>query len=288
MSQIAQISEPYEKLTGGASSASLASDRLALIDVIGSKNFFSDLADTLATTFGFECFNIFLYQIDAEPVCLANRPAHCKYQRGLNNFLKFTYVINPVFRAFQDNASSGVYSISDFVPDDFKRIIDTADIDIFVEDSEVIGYRTPGWPKNMTECIALVQLPNGVTLDFSFLVPLDRKQSVACSVHIKRLFPVLERVIRRQFEIDSTCFDYTPQRPGQEDRFQNFGSDVLTNREMQVVQLILIGHTSTSVSLQLGVSVSTVKSHRRNIYKKLGISSQAELFNLFLLHLKYA
>ncbi|MEP3025715.1 MAG: LuxR C-terminal-related transcriptional regulator [Pseudoruegeria sp.] len=287
MRQAAQIAELFEKPTGDASSIFLAADPLALIDVIGSKDFFNDLSDTLANTYGFECFHIFLYQIDAQPVSLANRPALCNYQRGLNNYLKFSYVINPVFRAFQDRAASGVYLISDFVPDDFKRVIDTADIDIFVDESEAIGYRTPGWPKNMAECIVLVQLPNGIALDFSFLVPRGRKKnSVACSAHLERLFPVLERVVRRQFEIDPSCFDYAPQRPSQEDRFQDFGSHVLTNREMQVVQLILVGHTSSSVSLQLGVSVSTVKSHRRNIYVKFGISSQAELFNLFMLHLK--
>lgn len=288
MSQTTPISELFEQPTGGAPTVPSTSDPLALIDVIGSKTFFGDLSDTLATTFGFGCFHIFLYQADAAPVNLANRPDLCRYKRGLDNFLKFTYVINPVFRAFQGKAASGVYLISDFVPDDFKRVIDTADIDIFVEDSEAIGYRTPGWPKNMAECIALIQLPNGTALDFSFLMPRGRKNAVACSVHLKRLFPVLERVVLRQFEIDPACFDCAPQRPGQEDRFQDFGSDVLTDREMQVVQLILVGHTSTSISLQLDVSVSTVKSHRRNIYVKLGISSQAELFNLFLLHLKNA
>ena len=107
-------------------------------------------------------------------------------------------------------------------------------------------------------------------------------------MHLERLFPVLERIVWRQFEIDSASFECAPQRPGQEDRFQDFGSDVLTGREMQVVQLILVGHTSTSISLQLDVSVSTIKSHRRNIYGKLEISSQAELFSLFLLHLKNA
>lgn len=264
------------------------SDPLALIEVIGSKSFFEDLSDTLATTFGFECFHIFLYQTDAAPVSLANRPAHCTYQRGLDNFLNFTYVINPVFRAFQGKAASGVYLISDFVADDFKRVIDTADIDIFVEDSEAIGYRTPGWPKNMAECIVLLRLPNGMALDFSFLVPRGRRQSATCSAQLRQLFPVLERVVYRQFEIDRPSFDCAPQRPGQEDRFQDFGSDVLTDREMQVVQLILVGHTSGSISLQLGVSISTVKSHRRNIYGKLEISSQAELFSLFLLHLKNA
>ena len=282
MTQSAQISTPRQR------AASPVPDPLALIDLVGAKTFFIDLSDTLSGTFGFECFHIFLYQTDAAPVSLANRPARCSYQRGLDNFLNFTYVINPVFRAFQGNAASGVYLISDLVADDFKRVIDTADIDIFVEDSETIGYRTPGWPKNMAECIVLVRLPNGTALDFSFLVPRGHKQSATCAEQLRQLFPVLARVVCRQFEIDPASFVAAPQRPGQEDRFQDFGSDVLTDREMEVVQLILVGHTSGSISLQLGVSISTVKSHRRNIYGKLEISSQAELFSLFLLHLKNA
>jgi DNA-binding CsgD family transcriptional regulator len=32
----------------------------------------------------------------------------------------------------------------------------------------------------------------------------------------------------------------------------------------------------------LGISLPTVKTHRRNIYAKLQISSQVELFNLFV------
>ncbi|MEH6740426.1 MAG: helix-turn-helix transcriptional regulator [Sulfitobacter sp.] len=286
MNQSVQISKPLEQVADGIQTEPLPFDPLALIGLIASKDFFSGLSDTLANTFGFECFHIFLYQANVGPVNLANRPVLCNYQRGLDNFLNFTYVINPVFRAYQGNAASGVYQISDFVPDDFKRVIDTADIDIFVEDSETIGYRTPGWPKNMAECIVLIRLPNGMALDFSFLIPRGQRQSTTCSVRLESLFPVLERIVRRQFEIDPASFDCADQRPGQEDRFQDFGSDVLTDREMQVVQLVLVGHTSTSISLQLGVSISTVKSHRRNIYVKLEISSQAELFSLFLLHLK--
>ncbi|MEO9649239.1 MAG: helix-turn-helix transcriptional regulator [Roseobacter sp.] len=288
MKNNAQISQQTEDALGGLPTSVSSPDPLALIDVIGSKTFVSDLAEVLATTFAFECFHIFLYQADAAPVDLANHPAQCPYQRGLDNFLNFTYVINPVFRAFQGKTASGVYLISDFVPDDFQRVIDSANIDIFVEDSETIGYRTPGWPKDMAECIALIRLPNGMALDFSFLVPRGRKQSAACSDHLTRVFPVLERVVCRQFAIDPASFECAHQRPGQENRFQEFGSDLLTSREIEVVQLILVGHSSTSISLQLDVSVSTVKSHRRNIYSKFEISSQAELFNMFLLHLKGA
>ncbi|MGL4490227.1 MAG: helix-turn-helix domain-containing protein, partial [Rhizobiaceae bacterium] len=41
------------------------------------------------------------------------------------------------------------------------------------------------------------------------------------------------------------------------------------------------GHSSESIGLQLGISTGTVKVHRRNIYRKLAITSQTQLFTLF-------
>lgn len=52
----------------------------------------------------------------------------------------------------------------------------------------------------------------------------------------------------------------------------------LTRREAQLAALILQGHSNLSAALDLGISRETVKVHRRNIYRKLDISSQAELF----------
>ncbi len=60
-----------------------------------------------------------------------------------------------------------------------------------------------------------------------------------------------------------------------------FGSALLTEREQTVVQLMLRGHSSKSCARELGISPTTERVHRRNIYAKLGISSQAELFTLF-------
>ena len=60
-----------------------------------------------------------------------------------------------------------------------------------------------------------------------------------------------------------------------------FGATVLTEREQSVVQLMLRGHSSKSCARELGISPTTERVHRRNIYAKLQISSQAELFRLF-------
>ena len=56
----------------------------------------------------------------------------------------------------------------------------------------------------------------------------------------------------------------------------------LTQREAQVVNLMLEGHSSRAIGEVLKISGETVRVHRRNIYEKLGVSSQAELFRWFL------
>ena len=64
--------------------------------------------------------------------------------------------------------------------------------------------------------------------------------------------------------------------------FEMFGNGILTRREGEVVRMVLRGHSSESIGKRLGISTGTVKIHRRNIYAKLGISSQSELFSLFI------
>jgi DNA-binding CsgD family transcriptional regulator len=56
----------------------------------------------------------------------------------------------------------------------------------------------------------------------------------------------------------------------------------LTAREAQVVNLMLEGHSARAIGDALRISNETVRVHRRNIYEKLGISSQGELFRWFL------
>ena len=52
---------------------------------------------------------------------------------------------------------------------------------------------------------------------------------------------------------------------------------VLTDREREVLQLIAEGKSTKEVADDLGVSVTTVETHRRNIMDKLDLHSVAEL-----------
>ena len=55
------------------------------------------------------------------------------------------------------------------------------------------------------------------------------------------------------------------------------GSDVLTDREREVLQLIAEGKSTKQIALKLHISVKTVETHRRQIMNKLNIYSVAEL-----------
>jgi DNA-binding CsgD family transcriptional regulator len=52
----------------------------------------------------------------------------------------------------------------------------------------------------------------------------------------------------------------------------------ISPREAEVCAMIVIGHTTQGISIDLGISKNTVVTHRRRAYEKLGICSQNELF----------
>jgi DNA-binding CsgD family transcriptional regulator len=56
----------------------------------------------------------------------------------------------------------------------------------------------------------------------------------------------------------------------------------LTRRERDIVALILSGLPSLRIAARLGIGRGTVKNHRRRIYRKFDITSERELFVIFL------
>jgi two-component system nitrate/nitrite response regulator NarL len=58
------------------------------------------------------------------------------------------------------------------------------------------------------------------------------------------------------------------------------GSDLLTPREADVLELLQNGATNGQIAHTLSIGVETVRTHARNIYRKLGISSRRELARL--------
>jgi two-component system, NarL family, response regulator NreC len=60
--------------------------------------------------------------------------------------------------------------------------------------------------------------------------------------------------------------------------------DDLSDRELEVLKLIALGHTNAEIAAQLYLSVRTVESHRAHIQQKTRRSSRAELVRYALEH----
>ncbi len=58
------------------------------------------------------------------------------------------------------------------------------------------------------------------------------------------------------------------------------GSDLLTPREADVLELLQDGATNAQIAQTLSIGLETVRTHARNIYRKLGISSRRDLARL--------
>lgn len=58
------------------------------------------------------------------------------------------------------------------------------------------------------------------------------------------------------------------------------GHDVLTPREADVLGLLQLGRSNGEIAAALSVSIETVRTHARSVFRKLGVRSRRELSSL--------
>lgn len=272
------MTAPFSIVTTDRISVAVA----GIVAAIGSDTFFAKIAEMMEHCIPYETLIVFLYRENSAPILLGDFKDAQDFQTGLKNYLRYTYVINPVYRAYLEGIIPNTYQIAELLSPRHTDQIATSGLDIRVEDSEAIGYRTPGWPKNKTETLALIGLPENKLIELNFMTATTGGDVAQCHAFVKSIYPVLSSAVVKHFEVFGDDFEVSPTNPSQELWFQSFGEEVLTTRERSVVKMILTGHSSNAIALNLGISLPTVKTHRRNIYAKLHISSQAELFSLFV------
>ena len=61
------------------------------------------------------------------------------------------------------------------------------------------------------------------------------------------------------------------------ERLDDSSVDLLTGRQHQILNLVLIGHTNREIATKLQISVRTVEVHRFNGMRKLNVRNVAQL-----------
>jgi len=91
----------------------------------------------------------------------------------------------------------------------------------------------------------------------------------------------LEPLVARQVIESYSGVEYG-RRP-KEDR-KSAPAERLTERERQILQLIIAGKTNKEIAHVLGISAKTVSVHRTNLTTKLGVHSSVELLRYAAQH----
>ena len=88
--------------------------------------------------------------------------------------------------------------------------------------------------------------------------------------------PIIARQLLARWRSDASALQSAALAAAPAGRAQGPPPEALSNRESQVLDLIARGFTYSEIALQIGVSVTTVQTHVRNIYAKLGVHSKTE------------
>jgi DNA-binding CsgD family transcriptional regulator len=219
-----------------------------------------------------------------------SRPVHVcdtfndeKAKRGLANYVKNTYVLNPFYAAYRRGLRGGVYRIRDLAPDAYFESEHRKSLAVTLSATEELGYVTNDWPQGMEEINVVVELPGRELAEISLMRPV--RKGGFCDADLRALgdiAPLIAAVYRRYWASARSRIAHQSTDSAIEDAFDRFGGDILSPREREVAQLILRGHSGISIGTHLGISTTTVKTHRKNLYAKLGIATHFELFSLFL------
>lgn len=240
-----------------------------LIEAIGNPDFPAILAASLREIAPFDFIVIFGYVGSARPLALFDDFPPKRRRLHVEEYLEGPYLLDPFFLASTDLSAPGLWRLSELAPDRFyqgeyfKSYYEQTGL------AEEIGY--------------LIQIDASITIVVS-LMRTERRFSAGEVRALKRVRPVVDAACRRHWagmsaraEADTPAIEESIERA-----FRTIGEGALTPRERQVVAFTLKGHSAEAIGKILGISSGTVRIHRRNIYSKLRINSQGELFSAFL------
>ncbi len=256
-------------------------DHIAQVIATGDTSQFpAVLVQALRHVVPFDYSVFFAYRGQERPICPYDTFTPEQRIVFVTDYLEGPYLLDPFYQVYMDRMEPGLYRLREIAPDRFYHSEYFRSYYRRTGLSEEIGFLV-SLPHDMMLVISLMRA--GTSAPFS-----DRDMN-----KLRRMEPIVHASAARHWrnlgDLQSGEAEEATTRPPLNlqvtSAFENFGEGVLTRREREVVRMVLRGHSSNSIGRQFQITTGTVKIHRKNIYSKLGISSQSELFSHFISYL---
>jgi DNA-binding CsgD family transcriptional regulator len=240
-----------------------------IVEGIGTPEFPRRLAEGLREIAPYDYTVIFGYVGSARPLDLYDDFPPDRRRLHVEEYQAGPYLLDPFFLASLDLSEPGLWRLREIAPDRFYQ-------------GEY--YRNYYAQTGLAEEIGYLIAVNSELILVVSLMRKEKRFSNAELRALKRVWPVIDAACCKNWQ--DLTFEESGRSQGMEERieeaFRSIGEGILTPRERQVVELTLRGHSADAIGKMLGISSGTVRIHRRNIYTKLRISSQGELFSAFI------
>lgn len=243
----------------------------ALLRSSHSSEGFEVLCRELGNLCPFENFIVYLFCGEEEPSLVYGNRIH-SFRESMRDYINGLFTLDPFF-ALTKEQGTGLYRMQDIMPPAFPR-------------SEYYNhfYRYTNVADELRYVVAL-------SGERSLHVFIERegkgKHFSASDIHaLHCVEPVVQAFIAEHMAWLNDSPDFSGQTPSRkfdlQQQVRNMKPDTLTPREVDTVELMLKGHSTKSIAQVLDIDHGTVANHKRNLYAKLEVHSQAELFHLFL------
>ncbi len=254
-----------------------------IIAAADTRRFPAELVEALKRVVAFDYSVFFAYRGPERPICLYDTFTPRQRVVFVTDYQEGPYLLDPFYQVCAERIDPGLYRLREIAPDRFYH-------------SEYYRsyYRRTGLAEEIGFVIALQN-------DMRLVISLMRAGTSAPFsdrdiAKLRRVEPIVHAsAIRHWRDLGDHHHASTEQRAAfpslntqVASAFERFGEGVLTRRERDVVRMVLRGHSSEAIGRHYRISTGTVKIHRKNIYGKLGISSQSELFSRFIAYLSGA
>lgn len=251
------------------------------VESIGTAYLWSRLTELLAGEVAFDQAALFRYVDHLPPERIFDAQPGPERDRLHLTLLRAAYPISPyINKVIWAGGADDFYHIRDVAPDEFagSEYYRVYYSEKHVEDEGLFFTRI-----DRSLSIGLVverQLPS---------TPFSKMELAM----LHKLAPLVSALIRQHSQgakSESTTADNAGSNRISErmtGAFMRFGSKVLTEREREIAGLILRGHSSKAAARELNIAPETERVHRKRLYAKLGISSHADLFWMFIESFSY-
>lgn len=241
------------------------------IALIGREGFETALWHLFGVLAGPDNMLVLVYR-DAGPALLLWRKAGDAqvFGRLESTYLEGAFRLSPFYGLHLSRAGEGLYRLRDIAPDAFQR--SRFYVEYFAQTTII------------DELAFTVWLGEGLSLNL-FLGrdgPAGRVFSAAEVAACQRIAPVIAALARAHWPAPKLAPGPAEDTPALLAAAARRQGVALSPRQAEVALLVLKGHSTLSIGLNLGLSPQTVKVFRKQLYARCGISSQAELFALML------